>query len=281
MAAIRRSTVRLRSLGSGHTSLNLLLSEQSNVRQKRKDCIVSQQSAIKALQKWSQGEHPAIQDVLHQTGELEMLLVDSQRDFVVALKEYKRVYEHILEMEKKLDLAKKQMAHCMEKEAKMQKEVVKGAKDPELSRERLKQLQDSTKLAEAEVDGQQRETELYKLMSLRAGLLDLSSALESVGKKTSIVAQAQRELAALIPEVNTRQETIPEYIDARDGIRILCNTKAQIEQNSPSYSTTIAFSPSTTTTDLTNGSRSQQTIKHKSVARLEQQDDSFDSFESD
>ena len=41
-------------------------------------------------------------------------------------------------------------AHCMEKEAKMQKEVVKGAKDPELSRERLKQLQDSTKLAEAE-----------------------------------------------------------------------------------------------------------------------------------
>ncbi|KAL5480120.1 hypothetical protein EMCRGX_G023742 [Ephydatia muelleri] len=261
--------------------MNLLLSEQSNVRQKRKDCIVSQQSAIKALQKWSQGEHPAIQDVLHQTGELEMLLVDSQRDFVVALKEYKRVYEHILEMEKKLDLAKKQMAHCMEKEAKMQKEVVKGAKDPELSRERLKQLQDSTKLAEAEVDGQQRETELYKLMSLRAGLLDLSSALESVGKKTSIVAQAQRELAALIPEVNTRQETIPEYIDARDGIRILCNTKAQIEQNSPSYSTTIAFSPSTTTTDLTNGSRSQQTIKHKSVARLEQQDDSFDSFESD
>ena len=39
-----RSTVRLRSLGSGHTSLNLLLSEQSNVRQKRKDYIVSQQS---------------------------------------------------------------------------------------------------------------------------------------------------------------------------------------------------------------------------------------------
>ena len=38
--------------------------------------------AVKALQKWSQGEHPAIQDVLHQTGELEMLLVDSQRDFV-------------------------------------------------------------------------------------------------------------------------------------------------------------------------------------------------------
>ena len=61
-----------------------------------------------------------------------MLLVDSQRDFVgkqslfpvlyrgnhslrappfplVALKEYKKVYEHILEMEKKLDQAKKQM----------------------------------------------------------------------------------------------------------------------------------------------------------------------------
>ena len=169
----------------------------------------------------------------------------------------------------------------MEKEAKLQKEVVKGTKDSEMSREKLKQLQDSTKLAEAEVNGQQRETELYKLASLRAGLLDLSSALESVGKKTSIVAQAQRELAVLIPEVNTRQETIPEYIDARDGIRILCNTKAQIEQNAPSYSATIASSPSTTT-DLTNGSRPQQKIKHKSMTRMEQlQDDSFDSFDSD
>ena len=38
----------------------------------------------------------------------------------------------------------------MEKEAKLQKEVVKGTKDSEMSREKLKQLQDSTKLAEAE-----------------------------------------------------------------------------------------------------------------------------------
>lgn len=33
--------------------------------------------------------------------------IEAQREFVVALKEYKRVYETILEQEKKLDQAKK------------------------------------------------------------------------------------------------------------------------------------------------------------------------------
>ena len=35
--------------------------------------------------------------------------IEAQREFIVALKEYKRIYENILEQEKRLDQAKKQL----------------------------------------------------------------------------------------------------------------------------------------------------------------------------
>ena len=38
----------------------------------------------------------------------------------------------------------------MEKEAKLQKEMVKGSKEPEMTHDKLRQAQDTTRLAEAE-----------------------------------------------------------------------------------------------------------------------------------
>ena len=39
--------------------------------------------------------------------------IEAQREFIVALKEYKRVYENILEQEKRLDQAKKQLVSAL------------------------------------------------------------------------------------------------------------------------------------------------------------------------
>ena len=105
-----RSGVRLRSLGSGHGPLNLVISEQSSTRQRYKDLLTSQTESAQKLEKWSQAEeNPALQDVLHQVYELNLMWIETQREFVVALKEYKRIYENILEQEKRLDQAKKQL----------------------------------------------------------------------------------------------------------------------------------------------------------------------------
>ena len=105
---IKRSGVRLRSLGSGHGSLNLVISEQSSTRQRYKDLLTSETEAARKLEKWSQSEDiPALQDVLHQVYELNLMWIEAQREYVVALKEYKRVYETVLEQEKRLDQAKK------------------------------------------------------------------------------------------------------------------------------------------------------------------------------
>ena len=124
-----RSGVRLRSLGSRHTHLKLLVSEQSSTRQRYKDLLAVESSSSQLLHKWSQAEeNPALQDVLHQVHDLNAMWVQAQREFVgeevarvgllrkvdgfctvVALKEYKRVYENVLAVEKKLDTAKKHL----------------------------------------------------------------------------------------------------------------------------------------------------------------------------
>lgn len=87
----------------------------------------------------------------------------------MALKEYKRVFENILAVEKKLDSARKhlvsrfcgikdpfgipgmfQQAACEDKEKKLQKELVKGPKDVAATQDKLKQVTDSLQLATAE-----------------------------------------------------------------------------------------------------------------------------------
>lgn len=78
-----RSSVRLRSLGSGHTPLKLVASEQSGTRQRYKDLLSTQTSSSHCLHRWSQAEeNPALQDVLHQVHDLNLMWVEAQREFV-------------------------------------------------------------------------------------------------------------------------------------------------------------------------------------------------------
>lgn len=78
-----RSGVRLRSLGSGHTHLKLLMSEQSSTRQHYKALLTTQVSSSNCLDRWSQAEeNPALQDVIHQAHDLNLMWVEAQREFV-------------------------------------------------------------------------------------------------------------------------------------------------------------------------------------------------------
>lgn len=75
--------MRLRSLGSKHTHLKLLVSEQSSTRQRYKDLLGTQSSSSHHLHKWSQAEEsPALQDVLHQVHELNTMWGEAQREFI-------------------------------------------------------------------------------------------------------------------------------------------------------------------------------------------------------
>ena len=69
---------------------------------------------------------------------------------LVALKEYKQVYERILEMDKRLDIAKKQLQVSEERERKLQREMVKGSKAASVTQDKLQQAVDAKNLAQTE-----------------------------------------------------------------------------------------------------------------------------------
>lgn len=275
----------MRSLGSRHTHLKLLVSEQSSTRQRYKDLLAVESSSSQLLHKWSQAEeNPALQDVLHQVHDLNAMWVQAQREFVVALKEYKRVYENVLAVEKKLDTAKKHLASCEDKEKKLQKELVKGPKDVAATQEKLRQAKDSVQLADAEVVGQSKETEAMKLMSIRAGLLDISHAWQALGTNCSVLAQSQKELAQLLPDIgSSRVQDMPAYNGSRESTRIMMATRSKLEHlELPSYAAASSLSATPSASSLTH-STSDTTLTRKNFEKLStiDNDDQYNSFEED
>lgn len=60
-----------------------MISEQSSTRQRYKDLIAIQASSSQRLHRWSQAEeNPALQDVMHQVHDLNMMWVEAQHEYV-------------------------------------------------------------------------------------------------------------------------------------------------------------------------------------------------------
>lgn len=79
---IYRSSVRLRSAGSGHTDLQLVISEIKEMRTAARWFQSSQTSSLGDLLKWSlRGENRAIQETAAQLVELNMIWSDAQKNF--------------------------------------------------------------------------------------------------------------------------------------------------------------------------------------------------------
>jgi len=80
---IFRSSVRLRSAGSGHTDLQLVISEIKEMRIAARWFQNTQTSAADDLLKWGlRGENRAVKDAVSQLMELNMIWSDVQRDFL-------------------------------------------------------------------------------------------------------------------------------------------------------------------------------------------------------
>ena len=79
---MNRSGVRLRSASSGHTELQLVISEVKEMKAASRKFMNSQKTATEDLLKWALlQENRAIQDTVSQVQELNMIWSDVQRDF--------------------------------------------------------------------------------------------------------------------------------------------------------------------------------------------------------
>ncbi|XP_075739816.1 uncharacterized protein LOC119181094 isoform X1 [Rhipicephalus microplus] len=205
--AIRRSGARLKALNGGHADLNLVISELRDIRLAMKSFLTAQNAVAQDMVLWAQAdENRIIQDVMAQLAELNALWTDIQKDFVEHLKTFRHQFELILEGERQVDHSRSALAACEQKELRIKKELKRAAKKAtveEISNLELKlaQAERAKDLAQFETLEKVQEHEAVKLIRLKQGLLQLSDAYLALANKGALLFEAQREIAAHMPDV--------------------------------------------------------------------------------
>ncbi|XP_005110353.1 arp2/3 complex-activating protein rickA isoform X2 [Aplysia californica] len=205
--AVRRSSVKLLSLGGGHADLHVLLSEVKDMRNTAKAFMNAQNTVSQDFLKWAVNEeNRAVQDVANQLAELNLLWTEIQREFGEHLKEYRHMFDMILEGEKHVAQSKNNFAACEQREIKARKELKKAFKRASSSEiqsleGRLSQAERAKDLAQIEVADRIRENEAVKLIRLKEGLTKLSQAYSDFARKCAVVFDAQQDIVQQLPDV--------------------------------------------------------------------------------
>ena len=207
--AVRRSSAKLLSLGGGHSDLHVLLSEVKDMRNTAKTFMNAQNAVSQDFLKWAVNEdNRAVQDVAHQLAELNLLWTEVQREFGEHLKDYRHMFDMILEGEKHVHQSKTYYAACEQKEMKARKDLKKAFKilRPQSSEiqnleGKLAQAERAKDLAQIEVSDRIRENEAVKLIRLKEGLTKLTSAYSDFARKCAVVFDAQQDIVQQIPDV--------------------------------------------------------------------------------
>ncbi|XP_065844525.1 uncharacterized protein [Oscarella lobularis] len=252
--AVRRGTVRLSSsLGSGHSALKLIISEKKSVRNALKAFVRAQQSgnikiartcersrrslalaASSYVSKWAETEESdAIQDVATNMAELNACWTEIQKEMIEDMKQNAILYEKILDSEKALDHAKKQVDHCLGKEKKIKKDIEKAEKkgdDVMGLQSKLKQAQQASELAQAELRGRSHEAQCIKMAYFQTAVKEYAQSFQNLASKASVLFQAQEKLAALLPETQSRDMSagVPQYTGSQEASAIVSEAKGQL-----------------------------------------------------
>ncbi|BFZ15828.1 hypothetical protein BsWGS_18867 [Bradybaena similaris] len=204
---VRRSGVKLMSLGGGHTDLHVLLSEVKDMRNTARAFMNAQNAVSQDFLKWAVNEeNRALQDVANQLAELNLLWTEVQREFGEHLKDYRHMFEMILEGERHVAQSRNNFMACEQREMKVRKELKKAFKKSSTSEiqtleVRLSQAERAKDLAQMEVTDRIRENEAVKLIRLKEGLIKLSQAYSDFARKCAVIFDSQQDIAQQLPDV--------------------------------------------------------------------------------
>ncbi|KAK3860686.1 hypothetical protein Pcinc_033279 [Petrolisthes cinctipes] len=128
--AIRRSGVRLRSMSTGNSNLQMVISQLGEVRSTFKSFAQAQTLSSEDMLQWAVGsrQNRAIEETIVYLTELATLWGEVQRDFADQLKEYRTQFELILEGEKHVIQARDILSGREQREAKLRRELKKIGK---------------------------------------------------------------------------------------------------------------------------------------------------------
>lgn len=233
---LRRSSVRLKSLGAGHSDLNMVISELKDLRHATKAFMSAQNSATQDMVKWATcDENRAIQDIMSQLGELNSMWTDVQKDFIEQIKIFKNHFELILEGERQLDIAQTQLMTCEQHEHRIRKELKKASKkatDEEINNleYKLSQAERAKCLAQLEVVELVHKNEAIKVVRLKDGLLKLSEAYVELANKCAIIFEAQREVSHYLPDVHSRDMNELKYTGSGSCKQAVAKARDKVQQ---------------------------------------------------
>ncbi|XP_041367266.1 uncharacterized protein LOC121381916 [Gigantopelta aegis] len=234
--AVRRSSVKLLSLGGCHGDLNVLISEVKDMRNTAKAFLNAQNAASQDFLKWaSNEENRAIQDVANQLAELNLAWSEIQREFIEHIKEHKRMFEMVLEGEKHVFQAKNNFVSCEQREYKIRKEIKKAFKkassaELQILENRLLQAERAKDLAQIEVGDRHQENEAVKLIRIKDGLLKMSESYIDYAKKCSVIFEAQRDIALQLPDVHDQDLHDIKYTGSGTTKFVVQEAKEKVRQ---------------------------------------------------
>ncbi|XP_035208384.1 uncharacterized protein LOC118183065 [Stegodyphus dumicola] len=220
---IRRSSVRLKSLGAGHSDLNMVISELKDLRHATKAFMSAQNSASQDM------------DIMSQLGELNSMWTDVQKDFIEHLKTFKNHFELILEGERQLDIAQSQLVSCEQHEQRIRKELKRASKkatEEEINNLEIKlsQAERAKYLAQLEVVELAHKNEAIKVVRLKDGLLKLSEAYVELANKCAIIFEAQREVSHYLPDVHSRDMNELKYTGSGACKQAVAKARDRVQQ---------------------------------------------------
>ncbi|XP_071119982.1 coiled-coil domain-containing protein 39-like isoform X1 [Mytilus edulis] len=232
----RSGTKLMSSLGDGTNSdMNVMISEVKNLRNSIKSQINAETSASQDMLRWSANEeNRAIQDVCNHISELNLQWTEAQRELNDNLKDYMKMLELVLEGEKHVKEAKNNLDNCENKEKdyqkKLKKTCKKGSVEERMSFEsKVTQAQKSRDVALLEVCEKVRENEAVKMIRLKEGLTKISEAYMMMGKKCSILFEAERDVANLIPDVHGQNLEEIKYTGALHSQAFVQRAKEKVQ----------------------------------------------------
>ena len=96
MASLRRSSVKLSSLGKSNGDLKLLISQLKTVRENYVGYSKAQEKAMDDMTKWAfKEENRAIQDAVERFNDLHVLWFEAQREFAEVFDDFRQNFKMI------------------------------------------------------------------------------------------------------------------------------------------------------------------------------------------
>jgi hypothetical protein len=214
---MRRSGVKIRSLGSNHGDLQMIIGQLKDTRTAAKGFATAQASAVQDLVRWAaKDDNRAIQDAVCQAGEIFELYAEVQKEFAEQLKDFRNHFQMIMDGEKQVDLAK---AALEAKEVKVRKDLKKaGSKKGEQQEvneltDKLNMAGKEKELAAAEFHDRAREHEVVKMIRVKDALTKLNQ-VRGFDASRSILCSCDMNVTVIIYPILS-DKTLPGLLYVR------------------------------------------------------------------